>query len=144
MINIVPASIRDLNSLRELEKICFPIDNWPLLDLIGVLSMPGIVRLKATFLEKFIGFVAGSFKTRESTGWITTIGVLPEYQKRGIAQQLLHECESRMGVEKILLTVRKSNFRAIHLYENNGYFIQEIWKSYYIDGEDAILFQKVS
>lgn len=144
MINIAPASLRDLSNLRELEKICFPIDNWPLLDLIGVLTLPGIVRLKATFLEKFIGFVAGSFKTRESTGWITTIGVLPEYQKRGIAQQLLQECESRMGVEKILLTVRKSNFKAIHLYENNGYFIQEIWKSYYIDGEDAILFQKVS
>ena len=49
-----------------------------------------------------------------------------------------------MVVEKILLTVRKSNARAIRLYEKNGYFIQEIWKSYYIDGEDAVLFQKLS
>ena len=77
MINIVPASIRDLNSLRELEKICFPIDNWPLLDLIGVLTMPGIVRLKAVDLETFIGFVAGSYKTKESIGWITTIAFHP-------------------------------------------------------------------
>ena len=144
MINIVPASIRDLSNLRELEKICFPIDNWPLLDLIGVLTMPGIIRLKATIFDEFIGFVAGSYKTKESTGWITTIAVLPEYQKRGIAQQLLQECEIKMGVEKILLTVRKSNFKAIHLYEKNGYYIQEFWKSYYIDGEDAILFQKLS
>ncbi len=58
--------------------------------------------------------------------------------------QLLHECENRMAVNKILLTVRKNNFKAIHLYEKNGYFVQEIWKSYYIDGEDAILFQKES
>jgi len=144
MINIETASIRDLNHLRELEKICFPVDNWPLLDLIGVLTIPGIVRLKATFVDNFVGFIAGTFKTRESTGWITTIAVLPEYQNKGIAQQLLQECESRMVVEKILLTVRKSNARAIRLYEKNGYFIQEIWKSYYIDGEDAILFQKLS
>ncbi|MDX9850614.1 MAG: N-acetyltransferase [Anaerolineaceae bacterium] len=142
MISIETASIKDLNSLRQLEKICFPIDNWPLLDLIGVLTMPGVVRFKATFIDNFIGFIAGSIKTRNSVGWITTIAVLPEYQNRGIAQQLLQECENKMKVEKILLTVRKSNSRAIRLYEKNGYFIHEIWKSYYIDGEDAILFQK--
>ncbi|MBE0687642.1 MAG: GNAT family N-acetyltransferase [Anaerolineaceae bacterium] len=143
MINIGVASLKDLNSLRELEKICFPIDNWPLLDLIGVLTIPGIIRIKATFLENFIGFIAGNINNKESTGWITTIAVLPEFQNRGIAQRLLGECENRMNVEKIKLTVRKSNSKAIHLYEKNGYFIQEVWKSYYIDGEDAILFQKL-
>lgn len=143
MIIIAPASLKDLNNLRELEKICFPIDNWPLLDLIGVLTIPGIIRLKATFIDNFVGFISGNFNNRESTGWITTIAVLPEFQNRGIAQRLLGECESRMNVSKIKLTVRKSNSKAIHLYEKNGYFIQEVWKSYYIDGEDAVLFQKL-
>jgi ribosomal-protein-alanine N-acetyltransferase len=143
MINIETASLKDLNNLRELERICFPIDNWPLLDLIGVLTIPGIIRIKATFIDNFVGFIAGNINNRESTGWITTIAVLPEFQNRGIAQSLLAECENRMNVAKIKLTVRKSNSKAIHLYEKNGYFIQEVWKSYYIDGEDAILFQKL-
>jgi ribosomal-protein-alanine N-acetyltransferase len=143
MINIETASLKDLNNLRELERICFPIDNWPLLDLIGVLTMPGIIRIKATFIDNFVGFIAGNINNRESTGWITTIAVLPEFQNRGIAQSLLAECENRMNVAKIKLTVRKSNSKAIHLYEKNGYFIQEVWKSYYIVREDAILFQKL-
>jgi len=143
MINIETASLKDLNNLRELERICFPIDNWPLLDLIGVLTIPGMIRLKATFINNFVGFIAGSINNRESTGWITTIAVLPEFQNKGIAQRLLGECENRMNVAKIKLTVRKSNSKAIHLYEKNGYFILEVWKSYYIDGEDAILFQKL-
>lgn len=143
MISIETASLKDLNNLRELERICFPIDNWPLLDLIGVLTIPGIIRIKATFIDSFVGFIAGNINNKESTGWISTIAVLPEFQNRGIAKRLLAECENRMDVAKIKLTVRKSNSKAINLYEKNGYFIQEIWKSYYIDGEDAILFQKL-
>ncbi|MDO9085571.1 MAG: N-acetyltransferase [Anaerolineaceae bacterium] len=143
MILIEPASLKDLNDLRNLEKICFPVDNWPLLDLIGVLTIPGIVKIKAEFSGKFVGFIAGSVKQKEKTGWITTIAVMPEFQNQGIAQQLLKECESRMNVYIVKLTVRKSNSKAIRLYENNGYFQKEIWNSYYIDGEDAILFQKM-
>lgn len=143
MINIETASFKDLNNLRELERICFPIDHWPLLDLIGVLSIPGIIRIKATYIDNFVGFIAGNINKKDSIGWITTIAVLPEFQNRGIAQRLLEECENRMNVAKIKLTVRKSNSKAIHLYEKNGYFIQEVWESYYIDGEEAILFQKL-
>ena len=142
MVSIETASLGDLHDLRELERICFPIDNWPLLDLIGVLTLPKIIRLKAVLSDRFIGFIAGSVHFRESSGWITTIAVLPEYQNQGIAQKLLTECEIKMNVKVIKLTVRKSNSKAIHLYEKNGYFIQEVWNSYYVDGEDAILFQK--
>lgn len=144
MVSISTASIKDLNELRTLEKICFPIDNWPLLDLIGVLSIPGIIRLKATNDEKFIGFISATVNRRYSTGWITTIAVMPNYQNRGIAQDLLQACEVKMDTQIIKLTVRKSNSKAIHLYEKNGYFVKEIWNAYYIDGEDAILFQKTS
>ena len=144
MVSISAATIRDLNDLKNLEKICFPIDNWPLLDLMGVLSIPGIIRLKATFNENFIGFISGTVNRLFSSGWITTIAVLPDYQNQGIEQNLLHACEGKMNTKIIKLTVRKSNSKAIHLYEKNGYFIMEIWRSYYVDGEDAILFQKTS
>lgn len=144
MVDISPASIKDLSDLRNLEKICFPIDQWPLLDLIGVLTLPGIVRLKAQVDHLFVGFIAGTVNRKNSIGWITTIAVIPEYQNKGIAQKLLRECETMMKMNSIKLTVRRSNSKAIHLYEKNGYFVQEIWNSYYIDGEDAVLFQKSS
>lgn len=47
MIEITEASIRDLMDLRRLEQACFDLDAWPLLDLAGVLSLPGIIRLRA-------------------------------------------------------------------------------------------------
>jgi ribosomal-protein-alanine N-acetyltransferase len=144
MINIETASLKDLNDLRNLEKICFPVDNWPLLDLIGVLTIPGVIRVKAETGGMFIGFIAGNVTRNDKIGWITTIAVLPEFQNQGIAFRLLKECENRMKVNIIKLTVRKSNSKAIHLYEKNGYYQAEIWKSYYIDGEDAILFEKTS
>ena len=66
---ILSAGWRDLGSLRRLEKICFPEDAWPLLDLIGVLSLPNVVRLKAVKLvdsaaETMIGFIAGDRRSR--------------------------------------------------------------------------------
>ncbi len=71
---MLPANWRDLGGLRQLEKVCFPVDSWPLLDLIGVLSLPNIVRLKAVISDQMIGFVAGDKKSSD-LGWIATIGV---------------------------------------------------------------------
>ncbi len=46
-VAIEPATLRDLGALRHLEQVCFPKDAWPLLDLIGVLTFRGVMRLKA-------------------------------------------------------------------------------------------------
>jgi hypothetical protein len=39
-MEIVKASLRDLNALRKLEQISFDKDAWPLFDLIAVLTFP--------------------------------------------------------------------------------------------------------
>jgi len=142
-VKISSASLKDLNSLRKLEEICFPIDRWPLLDLIGVLTIPGIVRLKAEIEDEFIGFIAGDIRKKHLEGWITTIGVFPHFQKLGIARIMLNQCEMQMNVRNINLSVRKSNAPALNLYFQNGYIQKEIWKKYYIDGEDAIVLEKI-
>ncbi|MFN2151884.1 MAG: GNAT family N-acetyltransferase, partial [Anaerolineales bacterium] len=91
---ILPAKWRDLNTLRQLEKVCFPEDAWPLLDLIAVLSLPNVVRFKAISADQMIGFIAGDKKS-SALGWIATIGVLPEYRRQGVAAALLTACENR-------------------------------------------------
>jgi [ribosomal protein S18]-alanine N-acetyltransferase len=142
-VNIEPATWRDLNPLRELERVCFPLDAWPLWDLIGVLTLPNVVRLKAVVDGKFTGFVAGDVRPSEKLAWIATIGVLPEFQGRGIGTALLLGAENRVGVPRMRLCVRVTNLTAIHLYEHKGYKNISTWPNYYGNGEDALVMEKL-
>jgi [ribosomal protein S18]-alanine N-acetyltransferase len=90
-----------------------------------------------------IGFVAGDQKSGD-LAWIATIGVLPEYRRQGIAAALLQECETRLGVSRIRLSVRLGNTGAIRLYEGFGYKRIDIWPQYYQDGMDALVFEKLN
>ncbi len=139
---IEPATWHDLNALRRIEKICFPLDAWPLLDLIGILTFPNILRLKAVSDDQMVGFVAGDIKRTERLAWIATIGVLPEYRGRGIGAALLSACEAQIDVPVIRLVVRPSNETAIHLYERFGYASLGKWRRYYSDGEDGAVMEK--
>jgi ribosomal protein S18 acetylase RimI-like enzyme len=139
---IVPATWRDLNSLRQLEKVCFPQDAWPLLDLIGVLTLPNIVRLKAMIGEQMAGFIAGDIRTSEKLAWIATVGVLPEFRRQGIGAALMRACEERLPVPNVRLNVRTSNQAAIQLYQGMGYERAGLWPTYYQDGEDALVMEK--
>lgn len=139
---IVDANLRDLGELRRLERECFTIDAWPLIDLIAVLSFPGIVRLKAVVNNRMAGFVASDLRRGENLAWIVTIGVLPEFRRLGIARELMHACEARLKVKTIRLSVRRTNQSAIDLYLTEGYTQVDVWGNYYADGEDALILQK--
>jgi ribosomal-protein-alanine N-acetyltransferase len=141
-MEIIKASIVDLTALRKLEHESFGKDAWPLLDLIAVLTFGEVIRLKAVEDSQMVGFVAGDPHPRDGWGWIATIAVDSRYQRRGIGRALLRDCESRLGVPKARLTVRMSNQIAISMYEKEGYLTTDIWKSYYNDGEDAMLMEK--
>lgn len=139
---IQAADWRDLLALRRVEEICFGLDAWPLMDLLMVLTLPGVTRLKAVVDGEMVGFVSGDVRRRERTGWITTIGVLPEYRRLGIATALLDLCEAQMGQPAVRLCVRKSNTGAIQLYAQRGYQFVSVWNRYYSGGEDALVLEK--
>jgi ribosomal protein S18 acetylase RimI-like enzyme len=141
-MEIIPATIRDLNALRKLERICFEKDSWPLFDLIAVLTFPDVIRLKAVENGQMVGFVAGDPRPSQGFSWIATIGVLPEYRRRGIGRDLLHACEAQLKTPRLKLSVRASNQVAITLYEREGYRTTDIWKGYYDDEENAIVMEK--
>jgi len=136
------AGLSDLSDLRAIEKTCFPLDAWPLLELIGVLMMPNLVRIKAVMNERMIGFISGEPRRLESVGWISTIAVLPQFQRMGIANALLDRCEHEMGFPIVKLTVRRSNLAAQSLYTSRGYHQVDVWASYYQGGEDGLVLQK--
>ncbi|HEX9091981.1 MAG TPA: GNAT family N-acetyltransferase [Anaerolineales bacterium] len=139
---IETASLRDFNALRQVERICFPKDAWPLLDLIGVLTFPGVIRLKALCDKQMVGFIAGDVRRLEGMAWIAIVAVLPEFRGQGIGSALLAACETQIPLSKIRLCVRLSNEVAIRLYEKFGYSRVGEWTRYYQDGETALVMEK--
>ena len=141
-MEIIPATLRDLNALRKMERICFEKDSWPLFDLIAVLTFPDVIRLKAVEDDKMVGFIAGDPRPSQGFSWIATIAVLPEYRRKGIGRALLHACEVQLSTPRLRLSVRATNQSAITLYEQEGYRAMDVWKAYYNDGENAIVMEK--
>ena len=142
-MELQPATIRDLSALRKLEKACFEKDAWPVLDLIAVLTWPEVIRIKAVDEGKMVGFVAGEPRSSKREFWIAMVAVDPLYQRRGIGRKLLRACEQQAKLRQLRLAVRISNEAAISLYEQEGYRTVDIWKSYYVDGEDGLVMGKL-
>lgn len=141
---IVTATWRDLNALRRLEKACFKEDAWPIWDLLGVLTLPGVVRLKAMVEGDMVGFIAGDERRSEQLAWIVTFGVFPAFQRQGIGSTLLAECEAQLDLPAIRLSVRRSNKAALQLYKKFGYREVNVWSNYYVGKEDALVLEKKS
>lgn len=143
---LLSAGLRDLNAVRELERLSFPLDAWPLIEMIGVLSLPNILRWKAVEGDDLVGFIAAGVRRRQAQAWIATIAVHPERRGRGIGAALMTQAESAVGalnVPRMRLSVRRSNYAAIALYEKRGYMNADIWPRYYAGGEDAVVMEKL-
>jgi len=139
---IEPAAWRDLSAFRHLERVCFPKDVWPLFDMVGVLTFPGVVRLKATHAGQMVGFIAADLRRHEDLAWISTLAVLPQYRRQGLGSRLLLACEEQLPVSRVRLSVRAANDPAIQMYTRHEYRQHGVWKRYYSDGEDALVLEK--
>ena len=139
---ILPATWQDFNAVRRLEKECFPVDNWPIWDIVGVLTLPDVIRLKAVEGHQLVGFSAFDIRNRDNLAWISTICVAAGYRRMGVATDLIRACEAQVEVPNIRLTVRASNRGAIILYQALEYVTIDQWPRYYQDGEAAVVMQK--
>ncbi len=140
---ITSANLLDINPLRQLEKVCFPLDAWPLFDLVSVLSFSDVIRYKAVVNGQMIGFIAGDSRSNESISWIATLCVHPKFSGQGIGRALLEACEIKLPNPIIHLCVRISNERAIRMYKMAGYYHIDRWEKYYNDGEDGLIMEKL-
>ena len=141
-MQILQARFLDLNALIKLERACFGAVAWPLLDLIAVLTLANVVRLKAVESGDMIGFAAGDPRPAEGFSWIATIGVAPQFRRQGVGRELLRACEARLSTPRLRLSVRLSNDAAIRLYQEEGYVQVDVLQNYYKDGEAAIVMEK--
>jgi ribosomal-protein-alanine N-acetyltransferase len=87
------------------------------------------------------GFAVASLMPPE--GEVETVGVVSEFQRRGVGRRLVNEIGKIFrvrGITKVLLEVRDSNLAAKALYGSLGF--KEMYRraSYYVDPiEDAVL-----
>ncbi len=76
---------------------------------------------------------------------LANISVDKKYQRKGIGTKLLAtitEQAKEKGLKKIFLEVRKSNLKAQKFYEKFNFRYAYTRKSYYEDGEDALVYEK--
>lgn len=76
--------------------------------------------------SKIVGSVIGAWDGRR--GWIYHLGVLPSFQRMGIARRLVREVERRMrakGVLKVNASIYKWNMRSVALFNAIGYETDE-------------------
>lgn len=99
------------------------------------------------FVLEINGKVQGYFGIYISDymGDVINFYVSKKYQNLGFGNMLLdfiiELCEMSKCIS-LSLEVRKSNLKAIHLYEKKGFAISRIRERYYENGEDAIVYIK--
>jgi ribosomal-protein-alanine N-acetyltransferase len=142
-IHIESATLWDLNAIRELERVCFPQDAWPLLEMVGVLSLPSVLRWKALDGERLVAFVATDVRRSQDVAWIATISVHPDYRRQGLGSRLMNLAEESVGTKAMRLSARASNREALRLYQELGYEQIDVWPRYYVGGEDAVVMEKM-
>jgi ribosomal protein S18 acetylase RimI-like enzyme len=135
-------NLGDLFAVSRQQRASFGRDAYDIFTLFGMALTPRMVHLKATLNGRLVGYVAAEYNRRERCGWIITIGVTPSYAGHGIGTALLLAAERTLAPNDMRLTVRRSNTRAVAVYERAGYLHHGAQRRYYRDGEDGLIMRK--
>ncbi len=88
---------------------------------------------------RIIGFVA-AVPSGEKVARILMLAILTAHRRRSYGTALMNELYSscaRVGMDTIVLEVRKSNREALSFYERHGFSVYGEIKKFYSNGEDA-------
>lgn len=130
-ISIREMTPEDVPAVLDIDRICFS-EVWSgqvFLDLFQYMSNHYYVAEQGHTVCGFAGIsVAGD------TADVMKIGVLPEYRRMGVAQQLLQALlvkAKETGCEQVMLEVRETNAAARQLYRKNEFRELAVRKQYY-------------
>lgn len=86
------------------------------------IEQPNTMYLIADFNGTMVGAVFGTNDGRK--GWINRLAVHPEYQRQGVARQLVEAVERRLssiGIDIVACLVEDWNHDSIQVFEKLGY-----------------------
>ncbi|MCR8432991.1 MAG: GNAT family N-acetyltransferase [Crenarchaeota archaeon] len=150
-IKIRRCSIEDIAGVISVNRRTLP-ENYSTSLFLAMLRNFGSIFFVAVDLQndEVIGycmnkleFDAKSFFERNrkvTKGHVFSIGVLPDYRRRGIASALMVVSMRHMfklNASEVFLEVRVSNIPAQNLYHKLGFEVVARVANYYADGEDA-------
>lgn len=126
----------DLESVLKIETDSFP-DPYDRETLTLLLDSEPELFLVAEGRNSIQGYVAGSARY----GLIFSLAVSPAYRRKRIGWMLMDAVLHRLSghAKTVSLQVRVGNFAAIALYQKFGFRKVGTLRSYYADGEDALV-----
>lgn len=121
----------DLNSIVEIDNKVLgrPRPEYWAMKLDLVKKHAQISSLVAELEGQVVGFIIGGasrweYGVPENIGWIDTIGVDPDYQKRGVAKLLFTEMAGnlkKVGVDTIYTFVKRRDWKLLKFFNSLGF-----------------------
>lgn len=128
----------DIDKIIEIEKASFKQGAYSKRRLENLSKKHPSDFLVAKLADKTVGYVIAYNKAGAID--FDSLAVDKKYRKLGIGKKLVSFMLNRFkkkGLKKASLEVRSSNKKAASFFQNLGFKITKVIKSYYRDGEDA-------
>ena len=133
---------RDFAQVLAIEQACFEFP-WTEEDFLHCLRQPNCLGMVAEYEGRVAGFVI--YETPKNRLFITNIATEPEYQRRGIARQMIQKLVAKMVYQKrhkIAIEIRETNLPALVCFRALGFRAATVRKNFYEDqSEDAYVLQ---
>jgi ribosomal-protein-alanine N-acetyltransferase len=149
MVRLRSATRADIDSLFDLDQLCFPPQiAYSRGEFRSLLNSPRAVSTIAEDEQILAGFaVAQTVRARGSfVGHIVTIDVAPAFRRRGIGHLLMESLESTLrsaGAERLRLEVAVNNSPALRFYDGLGFVCIGQIRGYYHAELDALVMEKM-
>jgi|TARA_B100000530_G_C15867215_1_gene451864 ribosomal-protein-alanine N-acetyltransferase len=121
-----------IQAVADIEALIQPQDAWSYQILVDLLEQDSIDLLVVYQSDTVVGYCLYQMMFEQAE--ILRIGTHPNYQRQGIASNLVAELNQQLQaltVESLLLEVRADNLPAIALYEQQGFETIHQRKGYY-------------
>ncbi len=150
-VRIRPAKEEDLEEVCNIERKSFPT-SWPKSSFKYLLIQESNIFLVALKEGETVAYAIATVENNfsfnrifERKGHLLKLAVDEMMRGQGIGSFLLRSLIEKLkgkGIDRIKLETRVQNYKARRFYKQHGFMGRELVKSYYPDGEDAVLMEK--
>jgi len=133
---------RDFAHVLAIEQTCFEFP-WTEEEFLQCLHLPNCLGMVAEYEGRVVGFII--YETPKNRIFITNIATSPEFQRHGIARQMIQKLVTKMIYQqrhKLAIEIRETNISALLCFRAMGFRVAAVRKNFYEDqSEDAYVLQ---